>query len=463
MSNQDLGNKESSSGAFDTGAATHGSTAAGGFEIVSSPSSISYSSRLPKLPCIMLEYTNHNPDFVGREPILEQVAKALLPSQTKFVSSESEDLKRFAICGLGGVGKTEIAVEFALRYKDAYDAVFWIRADELAKMDSRFSEIAVQLQLETANESTSHVVSRELVKGWLSKPWKWTKPEGEVRTAVEATWLIVFDNADDPQILPDYWPIQGSGSVLITSRDPLSKSIFSTKPSGIDLEPLSDEDGAQLLKRLTDEEDSEHVAEDIAQVLGGLPLAISQMAGVIRRQELKLSEFLESYNDATERASLFGSKFPLGHSMYPHTISSVWVLDSLKPATRILLQVMAFLDPDCMQENVLANFSTKLILVGYPLSPAAFKDARTELIQASLVVRHKDREELTVHRLVQDSVRAKMTPEENLRTFWSTVQLLWAQWPTAMGSPTKKGAPVVTPSFISSIDGRGVLHCIHMF
>ncbi|KAN0095890.1 tetratricopeptide repeat domain containing protein [Hyaloscypha variabilis] len=446
---QNEGNRESSSGALDTGAATHGSSAAGGFEIVSSPSStgISYSSRLPKLPCIMLEYTNHNPDFFGREGVLQQIAKALLPSQTKFVSSESEDLKRFAICGLGGVGKTEIAVEFALRYKDAYDAVFWIRADEVSKLDSRFSQIAVELQLETATESTSHVVSRDLVKGWLSKPWKWTKPEGEVRTAVEATWLMVFDNADDPQILPDYWPIQGSGSVLITSRDPLSKSIFARTSSGVDLEPFSNEEGATLLKQLTDEQDTEHIAEDIAQVLGGLPLAISQMAGIIRRQELKLSEFLESYNDATERATLFGSKFPVGHSVYPHTISSVWVLDSLTPTTRNLLQVIAFLDPDSIQEYVLTNFSGDLMLAGYPFSPAAFKDARTELLQASLIVRHKDRKELTVHRLVQESVRAKMTPDESMRTFWSAVQLLWAKWPTAMGSPTRKGAPVVTPKF----------------
>lgn len=254
----------------------------------------------------MLECTSRNPDLVGREAILEQMAVALLPSQTKFVSSESEDLKRFALCGLGGVGKTEIAVEFTLRHKDKYDAIFWIRADEAQKMDSRFSQIAVQLGLEPAAESTSHVVSRELVKGWLSKPWKWTKPKGEVRIAVDATWLVVFDNADDPQILPDYWPIQGNGSVLITSRDPLSKDIFANEPSGVDLEPLGNREGAMLLKKLTSEEDSEHVAENIAEILGGLPLAITQMAGVIRRQELKLSEFLDSYSDVSEHALLFG-------------------------------------------------------------------------------------------------------------------------------------------------------------
>lgn len=395
----------------------------------------------------MLEFTNHNPNFVGREKILEEIAKALLPSQTKFVSSELEDLKRFALCGLGGVGKTEIAIEFVLRHKDAYDAVFWIRADEVAKLDSRFRQIAIELQLETQTESVNHVVSRELVKGWLSRAWKWTKPEGQVRTPVEATWLIIFDNVDDLQILPDYWPIQGNGAVLITSRDPLSKFIFSTTPFGINLEPFTNEEGATLLKQLTNEQDAGQVAEDIAQALGGLPLAISQMAGIIRRQDLKLSEFLESYNDAAEHAALFGAKFPLGHSVYPHTISSVWVLDSLKPATRILLKVIAFLDPDCIQEYILANSSLKLMLDGYPPSPAAFREARSELIQSSLLIRHKNREELTVHRLVQDSVRAKMTPEEGAHAFWSAVRLLWAQWPTAMGSPTRKNAPVVTPKF----------------
>lgn len=75
------------------------------------------------------------------------MSKALLPSQTKIISSESEGLKQFALCGLGGLGKTEIATEFALRHEEKIDAVFCIRADGLAKMDTCFSNIAIRLRL----------------------------------------------------------------------------------------------------------------------------------------------------------------------------------------------------------------------------------------------------------------------------------------------------------------------------
>ena len=68
---------------------------------------------------------------------------------------------------------------------------------------------------------------------------------------MEADWLIIFDNANDPYLLTDYWP-KGSGSVLVTSRDPIAKSLFCTQCSGLDLTPLSDGDGAYLLETLTE-------------------------------------------------------------------------------------------------------------------------------------------------------------------------------------------------------------------
>jgi len=395
----------------------------------------------------MLEYITHNPDFIGREDVLQLMSEVLLRSQTNLTSSDSGDVKIFALCGLGGTGKTEIAAEFALRHKDKYDAIFWIRADEFTKLEHRFSQIAVQLELETSSESTSHVVSRELVKGWLSKPWKWSKMGKHDLRRVDATWLIIFDNADDPQVLLDYWPIQSSGSILITSQSPLSKTIFSTKPSEITLEPFGVKDGALLMKRLTNENDEEQVSENIVELLGGLPLAIAQIAGVICRQELTLPEFLESFSDASEHPALFDSKLPPGHRCYQHNISSVWVLENLQPATKALLQVISFLDPDCIQEYMLVSPTVQLMLEQYPKTRLVFIEARTELIQASLITRNKISQEITVHRLVQDSLRAKMTPEEFTKTYWSTVQLIWAQWPTAMGAPTRKGASVATPKF----------------
>lgn len=109
--------------------------------------------------------------------------------------------------------------------------------------------------------------------------------------------------------------------------------------------------------------------------------------------------------------------------------------------------MISMLDPDCIQEPILANFATALNIKGYPKSPVAFNRARAELIAASLIKRHKDREEISVHRLVQDSARAKMTNEEISHVFWHTVLLIRAQWPIGMAPATMKGAPPVPVRF----------------
>ena len=430
----------------DTGHATDGSSSAT-YEVLPAVSGFSSRLREPILPCRILDSEVHNTEFIGREEVLELMCKALLPSQTKIISSESEGLKQFALCGLGGLGKSEIAIEFALRHKERFDAVFWIRADGVAKMDACFSNIAIRLGLEEQADSTNQVVSRELVKGWLSNPWKMTSIEGR-STRTPATWLIIFDNVDDQYSLTDYWPLQGGGSVLITSRDPLAKAYFSTTSSGIDLEPFGDDEGAFLLKRLIhvvdeDEEDGKQITESISRSLGGLPLAISQMAGIIRRQELRLSEFVDSYSDPSEHAELHKLKFHLGRGTYPHTISSVWAFESLKPTTTCLLSVLAFLDASRVQESLLTDISAPIFIEGYPRKPLVYREARTELIQASLVKRQKDKNELTIHRLVQDSFRAKLSIKDKVEIFKSAINIICTHWPETMMPPTKKNAPVV--------------------
>lgn len=379
------------------------------------------------------------------------IGAALLPSKTKMISSESEGLRQFAICGMGGLGKTEIATEFALRHREDFDAIFWIRAEGVAKMDACFSNMALRLGLEDQVDNTNQVVSRELVKGWLSNPWKMTAIEGR-STRTTATWLVVFDNADDQYSLADYWPLQGGGSVLITSRDPMAKSFFSTSSSGIDLEPFDDKEGALLLKKLTHDADGEDendktISENISRSLGGLPLALTQMAGVIRRQDLKLSEFAESYSDPAEHAELHRLKFHWGQGAYPHTISTVWAFESLDPRTKGLLSTLSFVDSSHIQETILTDIPGHLSIEHYPRKPSSYREARTELIQASLVKRNKDKDELTIHRLVQDSFRAKLETTEKVDMFKFAVGLICHHWPRTMCPPSRKGAPIVKANY----------------
>lgn len=421
--------------------ATEG-TSLSGFELVHPSTPNPETRKTLHLPCFLLNTHTSNADFCGREDILERLATELLPSKNA-VTASGTALRQFSLCGFGGIGKTEIAREFARRHRESFDAVFWVIADEIAKLDQHFQQISLALGLETSAECKSQVVSREIVKGWLSNPRKnlsgldeFAQP-GQVKS--EANWLLIFDNADDPMILADYWP-QGSGSILITSRDPLAKSMFTRRPQGIDLGPLSEEDSISLFNHLTtasnDSEDD--TARKIADALGGVPLAISQMAGIIRRQDLTLDEFLELYADHEEHASLYETKFDTNLITYRYSLSTVWAFEKLKPHARQLLELISFLDPDAIGEDLLMAASMELFSDGTQFKKSNYMEARSDLLQSSLVSRDKQKQQISVHRLVQDAVLTTMDVEKKQFMFGQVARILWADWPSAMPKPSKE-------------------------
>lgn len=421
--------------------ATEG-TSLSGFEPVYPTTPNTESWKPLQLPCFLLNTHSTNEDFCGREDILELLATELLPSKNT-VTASGNALRQFALCGFGGIGKTEIAREFSRRHKASFDAVFWVMADEIAKLDHDYQQISLALGLEDSFKCKSQVVSREIVKGWLSSPRKHLfGPDEFVQTGQaesEANWLLIFDNADDPMILADYWP-QGSGSILVTSRDPLTKSMFTRKPSGMDLGPLSQQDSLCLFNHLTaiSNEPEGETARKISEALGGVPLAISQMAGIIRRQDLTLSEFFELYKDHEEHASLYETKFDTNLVTYPHSLSTVWAVEKLKPHARQLLELISFFDPDVLGEDLLMEASMKLLSKGTKFKKSNYIEARSELLQSSLVQRDKYRQHTSVQRVVQDVVLATMDTGKKWFIFDQIVRLLWADWPSAMPKPSKE-------------------------
>ncbi len=112
-----------------------------------------------------------NEDFCGCEDILGHIAAELLPLKSAATTSSGAG-RQFTLCGFGGIGKTEIAREFTRRHRDSFDAVFWVVADEVAKMDEHYQQISLAVGLEDPSDCKSQVVSREIVKGWLSNPRK---------------------------------------------------------------------------------------------------------------------------------------------------------------------------------------------------------------------------------------------------------------------------------------------------
>lgn len=184
------------------------------------------------LPCYSLRY-NRNSGFFGRETELVLMDEVLLPVMES-ASPRDLRLKSFALCAMGGMGKTEVAIEYMHSRKNLFDVIFMISADSQEKLDVGFLDMAYKLGLQSESDHDDPAVTRDLVKGWLANPLKVLSSEpGDEKSHVR--WLLVFDNADDPDILHDYWPSDGIGSVIITSRNPLAKRGIFASSTGIDL------------------------------------------------------------------------------------------------------------------------------------------------------------------------------------------------------------------------------------
>jgi hypothetical protein len=142
------------------------------------------------LPPIWNIPQHQNPNFTGREGILKELRLAL--------SSEEPAAWKQAITGMGGVGKTQLTVEYIYRHKTDYRVICWIRSEEPATIAADYASLAVDLNLpEKDFEDQTEIV--RAVKRWLEH-----NPD----------WLLIFDNAQDPSGIRNYLPQGGAGHVI---------------------------------------------------------------------------------------------------------------------------------------------------------------------------------------------------------------------------------------------------------
>src|SRR5579871_1686351 len=164
-----------------------------------------------------------NPFFLGREEVLARLWRQFQAGQTKAFSQPQ------AICGLGGVGKTQVALEYAYRHVQDYQAIFWTRADSRDTLVAGLLEIASILRLPERDERDQGVV-RAAVKAWLSQ---------------NTGWLLILDNVDDLTLLPEFLPVPLSGHLLLTTRAQAPGGLATR----VELETLDLDDAALLLLR----------------------------------------------------------------------------------------------------------------------------------------------------------------------------------------------------------------------
>jgi tetratricopeptide (TPR) repeat protein len=331
-----------------------------------------------------------NPYFTGREEVLRRLAASLRAGETVGISQPQ------AVSGLGGVGKTQIALEYAYRYYQDYDVVLWTRADTQEALISGFVVFATLLQL-PVQEERDQLKIVQAVKHWLTS---------------HTHWLLLLDNADDLTLVRDFLPPAGTGHTLLTTR----AASMGRLAHALEVDALDNEPGALLLLRragrlapdapLEQADGSERtIALSITQELGGLPLALDQAGAYIEETHCSLADYLQLYR--SQRTDLLKERggMVLDH---PEPVATTWSLSFTQVQARSaaaadLLRVCAFLHPDAIPEEIITEGTTKLgpNLQAIMQNPLALNQAIGVLLSYSLLKRQAEEHLLSMHRLVQ--------------------------------------------------------------
>lgn len=338
-----------------------------------------------------------NPYFSGREEDLEALHRTLSQSGRAAIIQ--------VVKGLGGIGKTQLALEYAYRNADDFRHVLWVQADEAATLDRDYGALAAELKLSIGGGSVVEV--RKAVMDWLSQ---------------NGDYLLVLDNADTPSVVEPYMPVRPLGRILITSRADNLRSLGVTTPQ--DLAVWTPEQGAEFLLRRVREGREAEVAETdapmaatLSKKLGGLPLALEQAAAYM----VETGTTIPAYSAAFDRQGhVLLEKH--GPEFGPErTVATTWSLNIAKieetsPASLDLLRVASFLAPDKIPFEIFeegANFLPESLSAKLTSDPdhLAVGELLASLRRYSLVRVDSGDRTFDIHRLVQSVVSAQLAKD----------------------------------------------------
>ncbi len=365
-----------------------------------------------------------NPFFTGREEILEALHQQLNVKQAVTLTQS------YALHGLGGIGKTQIALEYAYRYALEYSAVFWIGAEMSENIIASLLHIAEVLQLpERADKDQQRVVAA--VQRWLT---------------THSQWLLIWDNVEDLALLERFLPSNRQGAILITTR----RQALGTLAQGIDLSPMEQEEGTLFLLRRAKILESEGTSEQVRQLatqmpsqyaaaaelvtaMGGLPLALDQTGAYIEETTCGLPAYLELFR--TQHVTLLQQRGE-GSRHHPESVATTFSIAisataERHPAVWDLLRVCVLLQPDAIPEEVFRQGAEHL---GALLETVCHDILNWNQVVAaacsySLLYRQPEEQTLSLHRLVQAVLLDAMTEAEQEQWQQRAISALDAVFP----------------------------------
>ncbi|MFF0869856.1 FxSxx-COOH system tetratricopeptide repeat protein [Nonomuraea sp. NPDC003560] len=303
-----------------------------------------------------------------------------------------------ALHGLGGVGKTQLVTEFAWRFRGSYELVWWISADQPALVPAALAGLAADLNCAPASavgiEEAAASVRRALQRG---EPY--------------SKWLLIFDNADEPEAIKDFLPDGGPGHVLITSRN----IRWSAASESVAVDVFERNESIQFLRRRLERDMPHAEADALAQALGDLPLALEQAAALQLTTGLSTDEYLEALGEETRRLLALGKATEYPHSMTAAWQLSVQAIEERMPEAATVLRCLAFFGPEPIPRDLFrrGNKTQGAARIGPILSdPLLLSRAFGELNRFALLKVESAAGTVQVHRLIQALLRDSVDERE---------------------------------------------------
>ena len=367
----------------------------------------------PRLPGSVPRVWNlpaRNAGFTGRDGLLIAVRERLLTGDKAVVQ---------AFQGMGGVGKTQLAIEYAYRFAGAYDLAWWVNAEQAGLVGDQFAALGAALGCVQAGASVDVVRAAVL---------------GELRE--RGRWLLVFDNAENPADIAGWLP-GGGGHVLITSRE----RQWAEVAAAIEVDILAREESVTiLLDRVAGLGAAD--ADRLADNLGDLPLAVAQAAGFMAETGMPAARYLDLLR--TRAGQLLGQSVP---GSYPRSLAAATrlIADRLAdddPPAAELASLCAFLAPEPIPEKLFIAAAAELpeALAARAADPLGWPQTVGRLARQALA--RIDQRGVQMHRLTQAILRDRLAPAEAAATRACAERVLVATNP---GDPSN---PVTWPGWV---------------
>jgi tetratricopeptide (TPR) repeat protein len=346
--------------------------------------------RYPCVPARVFKAPVRNPNFTGRDDDLRALRRNLLETRQATLLQSSAPV---ALHGWGGIGKTQVAMEYAHRFRNAYDVIWWIVCDPATFIDSGLSDLAKELGIrsQTSIPDMNRAVLEALSRG---EPYR--------------RWLLIFDNADGHEQLLPFLP-EGAGEILITSRNAAWPPGFES----VSVDVFDRGESIDLLQHRVPGLSAVDAAQ-VADALGDLPIAVSVAGAYLLETGYTAGQYLRTIEEQGPVALSAGAT-----AVGLQPVEKTWdlLLERLaqrSPAASRLLQLCSVMAPEVALPLIYSDeMAAMLRSYDQAVSERSLRGTWVQIMsQLALIKLDLANRQISVHRLLQHVVRRRMSEQE---------------------------------------------------